>query len=96
MGSLSNASIELWAAFDYNKCIVWPSVLPSEIITCRVAWTNSFEKYYNIFANICSYFTNSMALIYQNVTLPSKHRTKLKHIFFDDDFDLANLVCSVF
>ena len=33
-----------------------------------------------------------MALIYQNVTLPSKHRTKLKHIFFDDDFDLANLI----
>ena len=37
-----------------------------------------------------------MALIYQNVTLPAKHRTKLKYIFFDDDFDLANLIYSVF
>ena len=56
----------------------------------------SFEEYYNIFGNICSYFTNLMALIYQNVTLSAKHRTKLKLKLVADDSDLANLIYFVF
>ena len=37
-----------------------------------------------------------MALIYQNVTLSAKHRTKLKLILVADDSDLANLIYFVF